>query len=221
MDIFELILLIQGDELVLANEIVVSVLCLALSALMGWWWIVRRAPARQKQLEALKNATRLGEIVSAQRLLVIRAIDDEASLTLALGAIVNYVTARFITYVLLLYFVIMIVPVVAVVIMSVVDLTEWVVGPVGLIYGCSAFAMVLLGMLMVSRTVHGRELVRSPMECQVNTQSTPDAKRLSEIITLVRRTYVKSLRHGIYDHEDCAKAISDWVRSQLCALPVR
>ena len=104
VDIFELILLIQGDELVLANEIVVSVLCLALSALMGWWWIVRRAPARQKQLEALKNATRLGEIVSAQRLLVIRAIDDEASLTLALGAIVNYVTARFITYVLLLLF---------------------------------------------------------------------------------------------------------------------
>jgi hypothetical protein len=37
--IFELFLLIQGDELVLVNEIVVSVLCLALSALMGWWWI--------------------------------------------------------------------------------------------------------------------------------------------------------------------------------------
>ena len=59
------------------------------------------------------------------------------------------------------------------------------------------------------------------MECQINTQSTPDAKGLSEIITLVRRTYVKSLRHGIYDHEDCAKTISDWVRSQLCAPPMR
>src|SRR5689334_22098281 len=70
---------------------------------LGWWWIVHRAPARQNHLDALKNATQLGEFALAQRLLVIRAIDDEASLTLALGAIVNYVTARSITYVLLLY----------------------------------------------------------------------------------------------------------------------
>ena len=53
------------------------------------------------------------------------------------------------------------------------------------------------------------------MECQINTQSTPDAMGLSKIITLVRQTYVKSLRHGIYDHEDCPKTISDWVRSRL------
>jgi hypothetical protein len=93
-------------------------------------------------------------------------------------------------------------------------LTEWVVGPVGLIYGCSAFAMVLFGMLMVARSAHGRELAVSPMECQINTQSTPDATG-TKIITLVRHTYVKSLRHGIYDHEDCAKTISDWVRFRL------
>jgi hypothetical protein len=78
-----------------------------------------------------------------------------------------------------------------------------------------AFAMILFGLLMVSRSAHGRELARSPVECQVNTQSAPDAVGLSKIVTLVRRTYVKSLRHGIYDHEDCAKTISDWVRSQL------
>jgi hypothetical protein len=52
-------------------------------------------------------------------------------------------------------------------------------------------------------------------ELQINTQSAPDAVGLSKIVTLARRAYVKSLRHGIYDHEDCAKTISDWVRSQL------
>jgi hypothetical protein len=83
---------------------------------------------------------------------------------------------------------------------------------------CSAVIITLLGVFAVSRLVHGQELAKSPMECQINTQSTPDAKGLSEIITLVRRTYVKSLRHGIYDHKDCPKAISDWVRSQLYAL---
>ena len=90
-----------------------------------------------------------------------------------------------------------------------------------LLAGFIVFTPTLLAALMVSRSVHGRELAVSPMECQINTQSTPDAKGLSEIITLVRRNYVKSLRHGIYDHEDCDKAISDWVRSQLCALPAR
>jgi hypothetical protein len=63
---------------------------------MGWWWIVHRAPARQNHLDALKNATQLGEFALAQRFLVIRAIDDEASLTLALGAIVNYVNSYYI-----------------------------------------------------------------------------------------------------------------------------
>jgi hypothetical protein len=84
-----------------------------------------------------------------------------------------------------------------------------------------ALIIVLLGLLMGWRSVHGRELAVSPMECQTNTQSTPDTMGLSKIITLVRRTYVKSLRHGIYGHEDCPKAISDWVRSQLYALPER
>jgi hypothetical protein len=37
---------------------------------LGWWWIARRAPARQNQLDALKNATRLGELTSAQRMFV-------------------------------------------------------------------------------------------------------------------------------------------------------
>jgi hypothetical protein len=65
---------------------------------MGRWWIVRKAAARRNQVNALKDATRLGELLSAQRLLVIRAIDDEASLALALGTIFNYVTAGFITF---------------------------------------------------------------------------------------------------------------------------
>jgi len=67
-----------------------------------WYWLSQRATARrQNQVEALKGATRLGEIVLAQakRLLIIRAIDDEASLVLALGTIVSYVTTRAITYV--------------------------------------------------------------------------------------------------------------------------
>src|SRR5262249_4181081 len=83
------------------------------------------------------------------------------------------------------------------------------------IAGWITSTFVLFGMLMISRSVHGRELAVGPMECQINTQSAPDAEGLSKIVTLIRKTYAKSLRHGIYDHEDCVKTISDWVRSQL------
>jgi hypothetical protein len=67
---------------------------------LGWYWIARRTSARQNLVEALRDATRLGEVASTRPLLVIRAIDDEASLILALGATVNYVTARSLTYAL-------------------------------------------------------------------------------------------------------------------------
>jgi hypothetical protein len=66
------------------------------------WLSPESATSRQNRVEALRDATRLGEIVSAQaqRLLIIRAIDDEASLALALGTIINYVITRVIMYVL-------------------------------------------------------------------------------------------------------------------------
>jgi hypothetical protein len=90
-----------------------------------------------------------------------------------------------------------------------------------LLAGFIVFTPTLLAALMVSRSVHGRELALSPMECQVNTHSAPDAVDLSQIVTLVSHNYVKSLRHGIYEHENCAKVISDWIRSKLGAQCMR
>jgi len=82
---------------------------------------------------------------------------------------------------------------------------------------CSAFIIALFGALAVSRSVHGRELAKSPMECQINTQSVPDAVDLSQITTLVWHKYIKTLRHKVYEHDNCAKAISDWVRLRFGA----
>src|SRR5262249_5156654 len=58
-----------------------------------WWHCFSNIAdrRRQKLVEILRTATRLCEIVSpqAQRLLIIRAIDDEASLVLAFSTIAN------------------------------------------------------------------------------------------------------------------------------------
>jgi hypothetical protein len=178
-------------------------------------------------VEILKTATRLGEIVSpqAQRLLIIRAIDDEASLVLAFSTITNSFITRAIRYIRWIIFGPISAILLSVIVIRYFKLSfeqadmlkrqEWYEDAIKV--GCSALMLFLFGLLSVARTAHGRELAVSPMELQINTQSAPDAKGLSEIVTLVRRTHAKSLRHGIYDHEDCAKTISDWMRSQLCA----
>ena len=183
------------------------VVCIALAA-GGWWWIVWRVTARQNKIDALKDATRLG--VSAQRLLVIRAIDDEASLALALGTISNYLAARLITYVLFL----------AIILTPILLYTRWFPNwaYAAMLAGFIVLSITLAGVLVLSRLVHGHEIAVSPLECQINTQSVPDAVNLSQVVTLVSNSYLKSLRHGIYEHENCAKAISDWVRLQLGGL---
>jgi len=198
---------------------------LVLFSFTPWYvWSERATSRRQDQVEALRDATRLGEIASdqAKRLLIVRAIDDEASLLLALGTIVNYVMTRSIPYVRWIVagpFSIAL----TLLLMRQFNISplqqEWYENAIQI--GCCAFVFILLGLLSIARTVHGSELAVSPMECQINTQSAPDAVGLSKMVTLVRRTYVMSLRHGIYDHEDCAKEISDWVRSRLCVPTTR
>jgi hypothetical protein len=199
-----------------------------------YWWS-RRARARKNQVDALRDATRLGEIVSAQAQLsfIIRAIDDEASLFLALSTLGNYLTSRAITYIGRT-FIFLSIPLSIILFYflqppwpeqlrrleeGLPSLEEWYQDLI-IVVSC-ALILILFGLLAVVRTAHGSELGLSPMECQINTHSTPDATSLSKIVTLVRRTFVKSLRHGIYNHEDCANVISDWVRSQLCTMPAR
>jgi len=186
--------------------------------LAGRHWIEKRATARQNQVEALEGATRLGEGVAARRLLIIRAIDDEASLILALGTILNYLTVRSIMFVYWIMATLAVsVPVLWVIFHLLAQRSpgkfpSWYEDVAAVL--CSAFIITLFGVLAVSRSVHGKELAASPMECQINTQSVPDAVDLSQIVTLVWQKYIKTLRHKIYEHDDCAKAISDWVRSR-------
>jgi hypothetical protein len=176
------------------------------------WWIFRRAIARQRNLRALEDATGLGAATSAKRLLVVRAIDDEASLALALGTIVNYFIARTITYLSVIFVAINLLLLFGLIFQWPSWLPEWAYA--ASLGAFTAVVIILGGVLMLSRSVHGRELALAPMDCQINTQSAPDAVDLSKIVTLVSQNYAKSLRHGIYEHENCAKTISDWVRSQ-------
>jgi hypothetical protein len=190
----------------------------------GWYWMGRVA-ARQKQVESLSDATRLGEVSSAQRLLVIRAVDDEAYLVMALGTILTYIFTTLIALMVMVVSPFVGVPLSFILlhysklpsdesrVEYAVNLEAWYQHV--FTFGCCALIIAMFGALIVSRLAHGRELAKSPMDCQINTQSAPDATGL-KIVTLVSEKHVKWFgRHGIYEHDNCAKAVSDWVRAQL------
>jgi hypothetical protein len=46
--------------------------------------------------------------------------------------------------------------------------------------GFPAIIIALVPALMLSRSMHGRELALASMECQVNVQSTPDGNAMTE-----------------------------------------
>ena len=135
---------------------------------------------------------------------------------MALGTIVNFLTERFILNVFTFVFPLLVGMGVIGWQLDWLSMKSWwnVTIIVALMSGVIVLVIMMYSLLMTSRLVHGRELATSPMECQINTQSTPDGVG-AKIVTLVRDTYAKSLRHGIYDHEDCAKTVSDWVRFRL------
>ena len=185
-----------------------------------WWhWVFKNSDARQKQIEELREATRISEAISAERLLVIRAVDDEAYLVIALGTIFTYIFATSIVFFIAALSVVPFfaepVPLILHLLHRSASDPSWYRHAFQL--GCSALIIALFGALIVSRLVHGRELARSPMDCQINTQSAPDGTGI-KIVTLVSDKYVKWFgRHGIYERDNCAKAISDWIQTQLGA----
>src|SRR5262249_4093144 len=164
------------------------------------------------------------------RLLVIRAIDDEASLALAAGAILNRLIPK-ITHIILLA-----VPIIIIsgsILFSLnfekvsIDQSKLAIFP-DIVSGFFAFIksnvvwiwfpsiiFALLALLAIGRAVYGLEMAGTPLNCQINTQSAPDGTALSKLITLTSGRAERHLRHGIYEHVDCAETIADWVSAQL------
>jgi hypothetical protein len=173
-----LLIMFLGSLFTLPEDPTLAVASLAVSMIWWglWWWRVsQRAGVRQSQLDALKDATRIGVIVPEQRLLVIRAIDDEASLIMALGTILNYTTAKSVAF---LFVRLAALPALSLIILKMFDFPHWTL--IAAVAGYFGLLIMLLGLLMVSRSVHGSELARSPLECQINTQSTPDADAVED-----------------------------------------
>jgi len=173
---------------------------------------------------------------AASRMLVIRGVDDEASLSLAAGSIgsrLSYLVLvgaipALVTMAMFLFFL--------------SELFEWAVNVLlGIMMLCSYLgALIFFFVPGVFKSFFGREFLVNALVCDISVDSAPDTVGQVEVITLrpvevVRKNFSiptdpqrleeipnfmgmpfsKSswhLRHGIYNHPDCVDEIVRWLR---------
>jgi hypothetical protein len=156
-------------------------------------------------------------------ILVLRGVDDEASLGLALGALV----ARFNHFVVALF-----------------GKLSWAIRGIGILAGCAALFVgvnpaaptddaapgepffwiiglilfcilvaMLAGLIFMQLGKFGmsRELVWATARCDIAVNSSPDAKAGVRVVTLPQTAASeRGLRHYLYDHDQCAAAVAEW-----------
>ena len=138
-----------------------------------YYWIASER-CRRRNDNLIKATTTLRPDQSHGDALILRAVDDEASLALALGTIANLLSARLMAITLLLYLLMMVAAKMLLWISPAIwsTLKYSTYAPISLL----AIEVLLVTFLLalVSRGVFGRELIWQAPGTQMNVQSVPD-----------------------------------------------
>jgi len=145
---------------------------------------------------------------AAPRMLVLRGVDDEAALSLAVGAIgarLSYIILfSTIRWVLLAWIVVLLFGK-FLLDKGTVDLLLMRLIAVSAI---GAFAFFFL--FGVFKAAFGKEFLIGAMRCEIAVDSMPDTAGPIHAVTLAPD--IKASRHGIYSHPQCVTEIVDWLR---------
>jgi len=151
---------------------------------------------------------------------VLRGIDDEASLALALSA----VTARLARGIQVLtsniLFPVLVASQLAVAALAYLGISLDIAASAPLIYMAYTWlltiALVPIGMVALTailKSAFGQELLLRSLPCHPWVQSVPDNSGWVEVHTLAREeAYSRGLRHGLYGYSSCAKIVAAWLR---------
>lgn len=149
--------------------------------------------------------------------LVLRSVDDEPSLLIAIGSSINRLTIL-ISRLIIPTFLVAFFSDYVIFFFSSKEfdntLELWFHERYGIVYSYLLFPSTILFMsALLLRGLYGRELIFTGPAVQINLQSSPDSKNSSTIVTLVERetSRIGTLRHYIYEHRDVCSTIADWV----------
>lgn len=171
-----------------------------------------RRSAIPSKVERLAEATRLEALTKlGRRLLVLRAVDDEAGMALAAGAIGNKMTSGLVLltdrHAKTLFFAACIAAAVGFVAKSLLVVVA------ASVVGLMPFAgFVLLVLAGVFRSCFGIELLFGTAFCEINSQSFPDGSG-GAAITL--KAPGQTLRHSLTEDVTCPLTIAMWVNRVL------
>jgi hypothetical protein len=249
----------------------------ALVCVLPFMLLFRLRARNTRTVDELVGLTSLSPSVRKHPLLVLRAVDDEAALTLAAATIGNRFSRLLerssykISVLIRFFFIPLVVFILVLIAISlfwsldhfmasasafmtrflgflqpVSDFMAWAfktrflqfLQPVFSVEGFPAFARGLvlaffafLFLRGVFNSAYGRELLPIFQGCEINSQSAPDSiDRQSEfqsestptnwgmVVTLHQAEEARrGLRHGLYDHPQCAERIAGWLQSELAS----
>jgi hypothetical protein len=151
---------------------------------------------------------------SGPPILIIRGVDDEASLALAAGSIGSRLSSLFLLSVIpTLYGVGLSLIFLLVVLLNLDEqrgqLLELMVAIAG-----SLGAFVFLMLPGMFKSTFGKEFLTTAFVCEIAADSAPDARGSVDAVTLSPSKPPASwqLRHGIYSHPECVNEIVRWLR---------
>jgi hypothetical protein len=155
-------------------------------------------------------------------ILVIRGVDDEATLTLAVGAIGNRIIGKL--YQIIAIFSALLVPLCLwygpnSLVPHIPHLDEFQNWYFATLLPIPAVALLCLTLSGLFRSVYGRELSFGTFFMQMKSHSTPDSDRLTALTFPPRELRLGGLRHGIYDHEEVCETIAAWIERQIECAP--
>jgi hypothetical protein len=206
-------------------------------------WLDKWRNKNTAKVDEFVERTSLSPRVREYPILVLRAIDDEASLSLAAAAIGNRLSLALERWSYRIFLPLLIllvgVPISLISIATVFQIEtplntymdqfeSWWAFPVASLL---IFWPVLLLVPGAFKSGYGRELLFNARGCEINSHSAPDSiDRQSElqsasestpsswgtVVTLHQTAEVrKGLRHGLYNDPQCADRIAEWLKSEL------
>ena len=184
-------------------------------------YILRQSAAQIELIEKISSQSGASHLGS--RRLVVRAIDDEATLVITTGAIGTRLASLALSligafrpnnliWVVLLFGLLFAAHQMPIEIgWNFRAIYQTLIASYVLFLPLLVFLLVVLAAIF--RASYGRELALSGVNCEVSAHSAPDAQGV-DVVTLRQDGGARGwLRHYIYEHPGCTAALVDWITS--------
>jgi len=169
---------------------------------------------RSRALDVQQAAFYPSIVTSGPPILVIRGVDDEASLALAAGSIGSRLSSLILLNVIPTFYLVGLLLIFFLVVLRNLNEQQGELLELTVAIGGSLGAFVFLMLPGVFKSTFGKEFLSTAFVCEIAADSAPDTRGSLDAVTLSPSKLPADwqLRHGIYSHPECVNEIVRWLR---------